>query len=91
LCVRQDARGQGIGTQLLQFCEAKIQTISPNIFICVSAFNKSALQLYLRVGFEIVGELPNFVKQGFTEILLRKTTGPVLGYQPPNQQTYEPV
>ncbi len=83
LCVRKDARGMGLGTQILQFCESKIESISPNIFICVSAFNKAALQLYLHVGFEIIGELPNFVKQGFTEILLRKTTGPLLGYQPP--------
>ena len=66
--------------------EKKVKKIilaySPNIFICVSSFNQKAYQLYTSLGFEKVGELPNFVKQGFTEILLRKTRGPLVGYIP---------
>ena len=73
-------RGHGYGTKLLRYCEEKIFHFSPNIFICVSAFNKSALELYLKFGFVKIGELPNFVKQGYTELLLRKTLGPVNGY-----------
>jgi len=83
LCVDGNYRGLGYGTLLLQFCEQHILVYSPNLFICVSAFNKGAIKLYTRFGFELVGELPNFVKQGFTELLMRKTAGPISGYLPP--------
>jgi hypothetical protein len=33
------------------------------------------------LGFKLVGELENFVKEGFSELLLRKTVGPRVGYQ----------
>ena len=82
LCVREGNRGQGYGKMLLQFCEDRILQYSPNIFICVSTFNQKALQLYLSFGFEPVGEIKNFVKDGFDELLLRKTAGAVVGYTP---------
>jgi ribosomal protein S18 acetylase RimI-like enzyme len=80
LCIDNRLRGRGLGTKMLQFCEERILKISPNIFICVSSFNKRALELYQDFGFKLVGELENFVKEGFTELLLRKTVGPVNGY-----------
>ena len=78
ICVDETYRGRGFGNKLLQFCEARIQKISPNIFICVSSFNKGAIRLYEKFGFKRVGELENFVKNGFTELLLRKTAGPMI-------------
>ncbi|HVW13447.1 MAG TPA: N-acetyltransferase [Mucilaginibacter sp.] len=81
LAVADGYRGQGYGTRILQFCEERILKYSPNIFICVSSFNQGALKLYSRFGFERVGELKDFVKLGFTEILLRKTIGPTVGYK----------
>ena len=81
LCIREDQRGKGIGTQLLEFCEERILKFSPNVFICVSSFNKDAERLYYKFGFKLVGELDNFIKEGFTELLLRKTVGPRVGYQ----------
>ncbi|HVX52626.1 MAG TPA: GNAT family N-acetyltransferase [Chitinophagaceae bacterium] len=86
LCVNESLRGRGIGKLLLQFSEERILAISPNIFICVSTFNKAALTLYTRQGFTLVGLLPNFVKGGFNELLLRKTVGPVAGYVPLHKQ-----
>jgi [ribosomal protein S18]-alanine N-acetyltransferase len=80
LCIAQMHRGHGLGRALLQFCEDRILRISPNIFICVSSFNQEAIRLYLDFGFELVGELKNFVREGFTELLMRKTVGPILGY-----------
>ena len=74
-------RGHGYGTKLLQYCEEKILRYSPNVFICVSIFNKRALALYLKFGFVKVGELSNFVKEGYTELLLRKTVGAINGYK----------
>ncbi len=81
ICISEAHRGQGIGTKLLQFCEERILKISPNVFICVSSFNKGAIKLYYEFGFKLVGELDNFVKEGFTELLLRKTVGPWVGYR----------
>jgi ribosomal-protein-alanine N-acetyltransferase len=69
-----------MGTRLLHFCEERIRKISPNIFICVSSFNKGAMKLYYEYGFKLVGELNDFVREGFTELLLRKTYGPIVGY-----------
>jgi [ribosomal protein S18]-alanine N-acetyltransferase len=80
ICIDEPYRDKGIGKKLLQFCEERILKISPNVFICVSSFNKGALKLYLEFGFKLVGELDNFVKDGFTELLLRKTFGQLVGY-----------
>jgi ribosomal-protein-alanine N-acetyltransferase len=85
IAINEAYRGAGYGTQLLQFCEDKILQYSPNIFICVSSFNQGAIQLYTKFGFELMGELKDFVKKGFTELLLRKTVGPVVGYRPPDK------
>jgi ribosomal-protein-alanine N-acetyltransferase len=81
LCVSEAYRGKGFGEKLLQFCEDRILKISPNIFICVSSFNKGAIKLYYQFGFKLVGELNDFVKEGFTELLLRKTFGPIVGHK----------
>jgi ribosomal-protein-alanine N-acetyltransferase len=80
ICISKDYRGKGYGKKLLQFCEERILRISPNVFICVSSFNKGAIRLYYDFGFKLVGELDNFVKEGFSELLLRKTVGPRVGY-----------
>ena len=50
------------------------------MFICVSSFNSGAIKLYYEFGFKLIGEMENFVKEGFTELLLRKTVGPRVGY-----------
>ena len=83
LAIKESYRGAGYGTKLLQFCEDCILQYSPNIFICVSAFNQGAYQLYTKFGFKLVGELPDFIKEGFTELLLRKTVGQMWGYKGP--------
>jgi len=80
LAVNESYRGLGYGTKLLHYCEDRILQYSPNIFICVSAFNQGAFNLYTKFGFKQIGEIPDFIKEGFTELLLRKTMGQVLGY-----------
>lgn len=79
ICVNKQFRGKGLGKKLLQFSENRILKISPNIFICVSSFNQGAIKLYYDFGFKLVGTLDDFVKEGFTELLLRKTFGPIIG------------
>lgn len=81
ICISEKYRGMGFGTTVIGFCEIRIHEFSPNIFICVSAFNKEALKLYYRLGYKLVGELDNFLKEGFTELLLRKSLGPRVGYK----------
>ena len=83
VCIDEAYRGKGLGKKLLLFCEERIHTYSPNVFICVSSFNKGAIKFYYEFGFKLVGELNDFVKQGFTELLLRKTIGPRVGYKLP--------
>lgn len=78
LCAAPRFRGSGVGTQLLQYAEDRVSAYSPNLFICVSEFNKGALKLYLNFGFIQVGVIPDFVKEGYTELLLRKTRGPLV-------------
>jgi ribosomal-protein-alanine N-acetyltransferase len=80
ICIGEAYRGKGYGKKLLQYCEERILKFSPNVFICVSSFNKGAIKLYYEFGFKLVGELDNFVKAGFTELLLRKSVGPRVGY-----------
>jgi ribosomal-protein-alanine N-acetyltransferase len=80
ICIDEVYRNKGLGKKLLRFCEERILKFSPNLFICVSSFNTNAAKLYYEFGFKLVGELDNFVKDGFTELLLRKTVGPRVGY-----------
>ncbi len=77
IAVDPEWRGRGIGTRILAFAEEKILQMSPNVFVCVSSFNPDALRLYRRLGYEIVGELPDYIVRGHSEILMRKTTGPL--------------
>jgi len=78
--VHPDRRGQGIGSRLLEFAEQRILRESPNIFMCVSSFNHGARRLYERQGYKVVGELTNYIVEGYSEILLRKTRGPLAGF-----------
>lgn len=80
ICISEKYRGRRFGTIIIEFCEKRILEFSPNIFICVSLFNNEAAKLYYRMGYKLVGELDSFLKEGFTELLLRKTVGPRLGY-----------
>jgi [ribosomal protein S18]-alanine N-acetyltransferase len=75
LFVHPEMRRKGIGSSLLQFGENRIFRETPNVFICVSSFNSIAQEFYLNKGYEIVGELTNYIVNGHSEILLRKTIG----------------
>lgn len=77
VAVRDDWRGRGLGTALIAFAERRILREQPNVFICVSSFNTGARRLYERLGYEVVGVLRDFIVRGHSEILLRKTTGPL--------------
>jgi ribosomal protein S18 acetylase RimI-like enzyme len=71
IAVAENARGKGIGSQLLAFAE-KHAAGRGFIFLCVSSFNHGAQELYYRLGYERVGEIPNYVVKGHSELLLCK-------------------
>ena len=77
VCVDPTARGAGLGTQLVQFAEKRIFAETPNVFLCVSSFNPRARQLYERLGYELIGELRDYLVRGHSELLMRKTIGPL--------------
>lgn len=79
ICVDPEARSLGIGTELIAFAEKRIFAETPNVFLCVSSFNPRARALYERLGYELVGELKNYAIEGASELLMRKTTGPLPG------------
>lgn len=82
ICVAAEWRGHGIGTELIRYAEQRIFRETPNVFICVSAFNQGAWRLYERLGYRVVGELQDYVIPGASEILLRKTIAPLTQFVP---------
>lgn len=82
VCVAPELRGTGVGAALVAFAEERIFREHPNVFLCVSSFNPGARRLYERLGYALVGELADFVVAGHSELLMRKTRGPMDGYRP---------
>jgi [ribosomal protein S18]-alanine N-acetyltransferase len=72
LAVRGDLRGAGVGSRMLEFAEDFFRGESRNIFICVSSFNARARELYLRLGYLVVGEFKDYIVEGESEFLLWK-------------------
>ena len=81
VAVREDVRSTGLGSRLIAFAEDRIFRKSPNVFMCVSGFNTRAKHLYERLGYTVVGVLDNYVVTGYSEWLLRKTRGPIIGFE----------
>ncbi|HET7891509.1 MAG TPA: N-acetyltransferase [Candidatus Sulfotelmatobacter sp.] len=69
--VAAEARGQGIGSQLLRFAENRFAD-RRTIFLLVSSFNHRAQKLYRRLGYEFVGELKDYLVPGHSELILQK-------------------
>ncbi len=80
ICVAPAFRGRGIGRALMDFSETLVFSRHPNLFLAVSDFNVDARAFYQRLGYQVVGELKNYLVAGHSEILMRKTRGPIRGY-----------
>jgi ribosomal protein S18 acetylase RimI-like enzyme len=76
ICVHPDCRNEGIGRRLIAFAEERIFRVSPNVFLCVSSFNGEARRLYERLGYELIGEMKDYLVRGHGELLMRKSRGP---------------
>lgn len=71
IAVAAEARGGGVGTALVKFAEAHYPG-ARHMFLCVSSFNQRARLLYERLGYRAVGELPDYVIEGASEVLMHK-------------------
>lgn len=81
IAVMPDWRNKGIGSRLLKFAEDRIFAKAPNVFMCVSSFNKKAQKLYKRLGYKVIGELKDYIVPGHSEILLRKSIAPLTEFK----------
>jgi len=82
IAVDEKFRGRAVGTALIAFAEQRIFAESANVFMCVSSFNERAKALYLRLGYEVIGELVDYVVRGHSEWLLRKSVAPMNEFTP---------
>jgi ribosomal protein S18 acetylase RimI-like enzyme len=78
VCIDPGHRGHGLGTQLVQFAEDRIFPESPNVWLFVTSFNTRARALYERLGYELIGEVRDYIVRGCSEFLMRKTKGPLV-------------
>lgn len=72
IAVAEEFRCQGAGSRLIEFVESYFRESSRHIFLCVSSFNTHARRLYERLGYHVVGEFPDYVIEGASEILMIK-------------------
>ena len=80
LAVAPQQRRRRVGTALIGWLEHKVfeERRYANLFLCVSAFNEPARTFYRRIGYTEVGPLTDYVRAGLDEVLLRKTSRPLL-------------
>jgi ribosomal protein S18 acetylase RimI-like enzyme len=64
--------GQGIGGELLDFAERMTAKKAPNLFLCVSSFNKAGQAFYRKSGYRKVGRLDGLIRKGASEYIYWK-------------------
>ena len=72
IAVDDPFRGRGVGTELIRFAEDYFRGHARHMFLCVSSFNPRARALYERLGYRQVGELPDYLIDGASELLMHK-------------------
>jgi ribosomal protein S18 acetylase RimI-like enzyme len=72
LAVRPEASGQGLGRALVEDVAARTFATRRWLYVSCDGNNAAALRFYRDLGFLRVGRLPDLVRRGRTEILLRK-------------------
>jgi ribosomal protein S18 acetylase RimI-like enzyme len=74
LAVRPEAAGRGLGRALVAEAQRQVFDVAGKRWLYVSADsgNRAALAFYRKLGFSRVGRLPDLIRAGNTEILLRR-------------------
>jgi diamine N-acetyltransferase len=71
--LKPGTQGQGFGSAVIGFVETEARRAAHrNLWVAASDFNVDAHRFYARHGFQPVGEIPDLVRDGRAEILLRK-------------------
>lgn len=65
--VAPSKRRQGFGKILVRFAERTTLRFSPNIYLCVSSFNRKAQAFYKHLGYQRIGIIPNLLIRGASE------------------------
>jgi ribosomal protein S18 acetylase RimI-like enzyme len=72
LAVRPEAAGHGVGRALMDYVAAMVFRDRSWLFVSCDSANPGALSFYKKLGFSRVGRLPDLIKKGRVEVLLRK-------------------
>jgi len=72
LAVDEKFRGQRVGSILLDAFEKSTQHIGRDYILLVSDFNEQAIHFYEKHGYEKRGSLPDFAREGITELIMVK-------------------
>jgi ribosomal protein S18 acetylase RimI-like enzyme len=75
LAVRPEASRQGLGRALVGRVEREIFPRRRWLFVSCDGKNAAALRFYKKLGFVRVGRLPDLIRPGNVEVLLRKPSG----------------
>lgn len=75
IAVEPNHRGHGIGSALLRHVEARYAPLARHVFLLVSSFNADARRLYERHGYRCLGEIPDYIVAGSSELIMHKPLG----------------
>ena len=65
-------QGNGIGGMLMTFAEKTTARRAPNLYLCVSSFNRQAQAFYKSLGYTRIGKIPDLILPGKSEYVYRK-------------------
>ena len=75
IAVKEEYRNLGIGKQLIHYFEENSSGhSSTKYFLTVDDFNPQAKKLYESLGYQRIGELKDFYKNGITSYIMMKAT-----------------
>ena len=75
IAVKEECRNLGIGKQLIKYFEENSSdSSSTKYFLTVDDFNPQARKLYESLGYQCVGELKDFYRNGITSHIMMKAT-----------------
>lgn len=69
--VAPEARGLGVGSQLMAFAEQHFAGRG-HLFLLVSSFNQRAQHFYREHGYQFIGELTDYIVPGHSELIFHK-------------------
>jgi ribosomal protein S18 acetylase RimI-like enzyme len=79
LAVRPEQSGRGVGRALVQHMSARTFAKRRWLYVSYDSKNRPAQRFYRRLGFTRVGTLPDLIKPGHVELLLRKQRPSAVG------------